>query len=313
MSVTRAALLLSTIALIAPAALASSLGVDAGNYAGNAPDVNWWGQAWYLNDAGEPGIGVGMSGNLSIHDGYGFTADNVTWSTMGGWWEGNYVSTLAWYTCYNAAINARTFDHFQQKYSSAWTCNPPPPGPGGQPPIVCTAANEGTTNCTPIVIGLMPGPYRLSSADDGVRFDIDADGVRDRVAWTEAGSRTAFLALDGNGNRSIDDGLELFGATHMADNGFESLRRFDSNSDGEIDDRDLVWRSLLLWVDGNHDGRSDRSELMPIGEQASGLSLRYQWSGRTDSHGNQYRFQAVCRLLERSAPCYDVALVKLEE
>ena len=47
----------------------------------------------------------------------------------------------------------------------------------------------------------------------GVTFDLDGDGVRERVAWTVAGAPVGFLALDRDGDGRIDHLGELFGQT----------------------------------------------------------------------------------------------------
>ena len=65
-------------------------------------------------------------------------------------------------------------------------------------------------NC-PIIVDTANDGYHLTSVEDGVRFDLDADGTPELVAWTRPGSDDAFLAIDRNGNGRIDDGTELFG------------------------------------------------------------------------------------------------------
>jgi Ca2+-binding RTX toxin-like protein len=38
--------------------------------------------------------------------------------------------------------------------------------------------------------------------------------------------------------------------------GWAALAKYDSNKDNVIDANDSIWKSLLIWVDGNHDGKS---------------------------------------------------------
>ncbi len=43
--------------------------------------------------------------------------------------------------------------------------------------------------CSPIIINRENGPWRLSGSADPVLFDIDADGVLDRLTWTARDAR----------------------------------------------------------------------------------------------------------------------------
>ena len=74
-------------------------------------------------------------------------------------------------------------------------------------------------------------------------FDIDADGKTDQVAL--AGPKSAFLALDKNGNGKIDEGTELFGA--KTGEGFAELVALDSDHNNWIDEADAAFSQLRLW------------------------------------------------------------------
>ena len=86
---------------------------------------------------------------------------------------------------------------------------------------------------SPIIVDTGRDGYELTSLDNGVRFDLNADGVPELVAWTRRNSDDEFLAMDRNGNGRIDSGAELFGnrspayadrSEVAAMNGFEALK-----------------------------------------------------------------------------------------
>lgn len=214
--------------------------------------------------------------------------------------------------------NITQYAHF---YHLDCTCSypppPPPPPERGEhyescgygtdgccvSPYVCTSTEVGDICLeegeSPILIDLdsNTASYNLTSVDDGVLFDLNADGVHDRVAWTEANTNVAFVALDRNGNGLIDNGSELFGNNtvmsngRVAPNGFEALRDLDGNRDRQIDAADSVYAQLLAWIDRNHDGQSDASELRPLSEVGvSAILTDYNESHRVDRHGNEYRY-----------------------
>ncbi|HNT34778.1 MAG TPA: hypothetical protein PKH07_07255 [bacterium] len=126
----------------------------------------------------------------------------------------------------------------------------------------------------PLVLDLDGDGVQLTSLLDGVNFDLNGDGIQDRMAALRGAD--AFLAWDRNGNGIIDNGKELFGDQHGSSHGFGELARFDQNRDGLIDVQDEIFSNLLLFVDTNRDGVSQKSELrslMQAGIQS--LSLKY--------------------------------------
>jgi hypothetical protein len=142
----------------------------------------------------------------------------------------------------------------------------------------------------------------MSSAADGVPFDILGDGRLRPVAWTARGSEASWLVLDRNGNGTIDDGTELFGSAtpqpppgkDELKNGFAALGVYDDpalggNRDGYIDARDSIFASLRLWRDGDHDGQTDAGELHTLASRGvARISLRYRVADRVDEHGNAF-------------------------
>jgi hypothetical protein len=96
------------------------------------------------------------------------------------------------------------------------------------PPCCCTS---------PILIDVAGDGFRLTSWADGVEF-APSPGFRSSArTWTEQGSDDAWLVLDRDGDRVINDGSEMFGnATPQPQpvagtlrNGFLALAQYDDD------------------------------------------------------------------------------------
>ena len=113
----------------------------------------------------------------------------------------------------------------------------------------------------PIVFDLDGDGIELTDVNNGVRFDITGTGKSVQTTWVRGGD--ALLAWDRNGNGRIDSGLELFGDQRGAANGFEELRKLDTNNDGFIGPEDKNFKELVLWRD-NGDGISSQDEIFTL-------------------------------------------------
>ena len=168
---------------------------------------------------------------------------------------------------------------------------------------------------SPIVIDLDRQGFRFTSVEEGVVFDIDADGTPERIAWTTPGSGHAFLALDRDENGWIDDGRELFGdrtpqPPSSEPHGFRALALYDDDHDGWITAADAVFSSLRLWIDRDHDGRSQPLELVGlIDASVRAISVEPVESRRRDEHGNEFRYSALVRLRPEVTQAVDVFLL----
>jgi len=139
-----------------------------------------------------------------------------------------------------------------------------------------------------------------------IRFDLIGDGQPVRTGWI--GRKAAFLAMDRNHNRKIDDGTELFGEYTQGaavrsdgrrwDNGFLALAQYDQNKDGRIDNKDRAYKDLLVWNDKNEDGRSQLGELKTLEQsRIRSIELGYSATGQPENYqtiaGNELRYKSV--------------------
>ncbi|MGO9228321.1 MAG: hypothetical protein ACLQKA_03785 [Bryobacteraceae bacterium] len=173
---------------------------------------------------------------------------------------------------------------------------------------------------TPIIIDTKNQGFHLTSMPNGVKFTFSGDLLQ--TSWTDPDYSNAWLALDRNGNGIIDSAGELFGNLTPQPpgpnpNGYKALAVFDDprnggNGNGKIDPGDAIWPSLLLWIDRNHNGISEPSELIPLSEAGIfSISLNYTLSEKTDQYGNEFRYVANIedKFGNQDPLCYDVILM----
>jgi Ca2+-binding RTX toxin-like protein len=151
-------------------------------------------------------------------------------------------------------------------------------------------AAQDVMNYDPIVLDLAGNGFAPTTVKDGAYFDLDQNGFAEKMGWTSGDD--AFLAIDKNGNGLIDDGSELFGDKtklsngKYAKNGFEALKEYDTNGDGQIDANDADFANLMVWQDANGNGVSEDGELISLA--AAGvvsISLGYKSFGEVTDSG----------------------------
>lgn len=142
-------------------------------------------------------------------------------------------------------------------------------------------AHEVPGIATPIAIALSDERhFRFTSGQVG--FDINADGIPEKLPWLASGF--AFIGLDLNRNGRIDSAGELFGdatvlvgQNRMARHGYSALSQYDKDSDGKITPADPIFEKLVVWHDTNENGVCDNGELASLAQyQIISLDLRYK-------------------------------------
>lgn len=144
---------------------------------------------------------------------------------------------------------------------------------------------------TPLVLSFDGAEPVMSDASAAAAFDVGTGGECIQTDWPAA--ETPWLALDRDGNGTIDGGHELFGSGTVlasgkrAKQGFMALAELDSNGDGRITKRDARFGELVLWADHDRNKRSTAMEHESLGSRGIvGIELRWRNETVCDERGN---------------------------
>ena len=185
-----------------------------------------------------------------------------------------------WNDIINSYINEQYYQNlFDQGYWGAQyarykTCEATAVAPPRRDPLVLDLDKDGD---------ISPSRYAY--------FDYDGDGTRELGSWFS--SNDGLLAIDKNGDGTINDGSELFGDAFVkengtkASNGMDALRDIDSNDDGVIDALDERFSQLRIWKDADGDGTSQAEEIHTLEELGVVLlGASSEAVNQTDAFGN---------------------------
>jgi hypothetical protein len=137
----------------------------------------------------------------------------------------------------------------------------------------------------PLVINV--GKDITSISDQNFFFDLDSDGVEDKIS--KLGSGTGFLSYDKNGDGIINNGTELFGT--RSGNGFADLARYDLDKNGWIDENDEIFYKLKVWLK-NEDGTDS---LLSLGDADVGAIYLGSADTEYTSQNSDFLVSAVMR------------------
>ncbi len=172
----------------------------------------------------------------------------------------------------------------------------------GRSMTLASNSNVCEKQYSPLLLDLTGEGFKLTGPGRGVRFDLNDTGTPVLTGWVAPNTYNAFLVRLLNHNGRIESGAQMFGsATRLkngsrAANGFEALAELDSNHDGYLTSDDAEWGRLLLWLDRDADGVSDRGELFTLRQGGvKSISLKYVDLNEVDLYGNQTRERSTFR------------------
>jgi len=148
----------------------------------------------------------------------------------------------------------------------------------------------GLIAASPVVLDLDGNGVSTTAATQGVNYDLLGNGHAGKVGWTSTSD--GLLAIDLNHNGKIDNGSELFGTGMLlangtrASNGYQAMAQYDSNGDGKLTAVDAHFKDLVVWVDANHDGKTEAGELKSLADLGIVSLDLHGLAGTATNNGN---------------------------
>jgi hypothetical protein len=147
---------------------------------------------------------------------------------------------------------------------------------------------------TPLVLSFDASPVEMIAAESTPMATFDIDMRANSCITTDwPTAATPWLAVDLDGNGTIDGGHELFGSgSRLVDgrnaaNGFIALAEFDADRNGVVDAADPRFGELMLWRDWDADRFSTPDELTPLLDNGvRALPVEYAVEVGCDARGN---------------------------
>jgi len=158
--------------------------------------------------------------------------------------------------------------------------------------LVSTAVPDGnvSVSASPLVLDLNGDGVQTTTLANGVAFDLAATGTLQQSAWVDR--HDGLLALDLNGDGTINSGAELFGNNTLLANGskaadgWAALAGLDSNADRVVSAADAQFANLRVWQDADTDGQTDSGELRTLADVGiTSIALAHDASS-TAQNGN---------------------------
>ena len=131
----------------------------------------------------------------------------------------------------------------------------------------------GGGDAGPVVLDLSGQGVRLTDMRSSTAtFDVNGNGVQDRIAWATPGE--GILAYDPTGASTVNNinQIELSRWSPGAKTDLQGLAAFDANHDSQLDAGDPAFSQFRIWTDSNGSGTGNLETLVEAGVKSISLT-----------------------------------------